>query len=83
MAGAEQRHLRLGRLLPAQAGGRREPRRAPEQALYPARAGGQATLRITFTAPLDAGTYQSAWQAFNPDGAAFGDAIFMTINVSP
>jgi hypothetical protein len=54
-----------------------------EQALFPARAGGQANLRIIFTAPLVTGTYQSAWQAFSPDGTAFGDAVFMTINVSP
>ena len=52
-----------------------------EQALYPARAGTQATLRITFIAPLETGTYQSAWQAFAPDGTPFGDAVYMTINV--
>jgi hypothetical protein len=54
-----------------------------EQALYPARAGRQATLRILFTAPAAAGTYQSAWQAISPDGTAFGDAIYITVNVSP
>lgn len=54
-----------------------------EQALYPARAGTQATLRIVFTAPPDAGTYQSAWQAFAPDGTAFGEAVYMQIDVSP
>ena len=53
-----------------------------EQALYPARAGTQATLKITFTAPLEAGTYRSAWQAFAPDGSSFGDAVYMTIVVS-
>ncbi len=52
-----------------------------EQALYPARAGTQATLRITFIAPLESGPYQSAWQAFAPDGTAFGDTVYMTINV--
>ena len=52
-----------------------------EQALYPARAGTQVPLRIVFTAPLLAGIYQSAWQAYSPDGAPFGDAIYMTINV--
>lgn len=52
-----------------------------EQALYPARAGSQATLQITFTAPSEPGTYSTAWQAFNPDDVAFGDAIFMEINV--
>ena len=53
-----------------------------EQALYPARAGTQATLKITFLAPQEFGTYQSAWQAFAPDGSPFGDAVFMTIVVS-
>lgn len=54
-----------------------------EQALYPARAGTQVTLRVLFIAPLEAGTYQSAWQAFGADGAAFGDTVFMQIVVSP
>lgn len=54
-----------------------------EQALYPARAGGQATLRILFAAPQAAGTYQSAWQAFGPDGTAFGEAVYIQISVSP
>ena len=52
-----------------------------EQALYPARAGAQVALRIMFTAPLEAGTFQSAWQAFAPDGSAFGDPIYMQIVV--
>ncbi|HTP02944.1 MAG TPA: NBR1-Ig-like domain-containing protein [Anaerolineales bacterium] len=54
-----------------------------EQALYPARAGTQPTLRIVFTAPQTAGTYQNAWQAFAPDGTAFGQQVFMQVNVSP
>jgi len=53
-----------------------------EQALYPARAGTQATLRIIFIAPLVAGTYDSAWQAFAPDGSAFGDAFYLQILVT-
>ncbi len=52
-----------------------------DQALYPARAGTQAILTINFTAPLEAGTYRTAWQAYGPDGAAFGDAIYMEITV--
>jgi hypothetical protein len=52
-----------------------------EQALYPARAGTQATLTIKFTAPLEAGIYRTAWQAYNPDGTAFGDAVYMQIVV--
>lgn len=54
-----------------------------EEALYPARAGTQATIHITFTAPPSPGTYRSAWQAFDPAGQAFGDQIFLQINVSP
>lgn len=50
-----------------------------EQALYPARAGTEVTLRIIFTAPTEPGTYQSAWQAFGPDGVAFGDPVFVEI----
>lgn len=52
-----------------------------DQALFPARAGAQATLTITFVAPLEAGAYQSAWQAFDANGNAFGDVIYMTIMV--
>jgi len=52
-----------------------------EQALYPARAGAQATLRIIFTAPSDTGTYTSTWQAFGPSGEAFGDTVYIQIVV--
>lgn len=52
-----------------------------DQALYPARAGTQVTLRIVFTAPSAAGTYQSTWQAFAPDGSAFGDSVYIQIEV--
>lgn len=54
-----------------------------EQALYPARAGTEVTLRILFTASSDLGIYESAWQAFGPDGVAFGDPVFLKITVSP
>jgi hypothetical protein len=54
---------------------------AAEQALYPARAGAQAMLRILFTAPSDTGTYKSTWQAFGPGGDAFGDPIYIQILV--
>jgi len=58
---------------------------APEEiALYPARSGTQAALQMTFTAPFTDGEYESAWQAFDPNGLAFGDPIFVRINaVSP
>ena len=54
-----------------------------EQILYPARAGTQAALQIIFTAPTFEGTYESGWQAYGPDGNAFGDAIWMRIAVIP
>lgn len=56
---------------------------ATEQSLYPARVGTQATLRIIFTAPKDAGEYVSEWQAFDPNGIPFGDSFFIKIIVSP
>jgi Ig-like domain from next to BRCA1 gene len=52
-----------------------------EQVLYPARAGTQATLQILFTAPTVEGTYESAWQAYGPDGTTFGDPIYMKVIV--
>jgi hypothetical protein len=53
-----------------------------EQALYPARAGTQATFRIVFTAPPTSGNYASAWQAIAPDGTTFGQALTIQINVT-
>ena len=52
-----------------------------EQALYPARADTQATLRILFTAPQEAGEYISEWQAFDENGIAFGKSFFIKIEV--
>ena len=55
---------------------------APEEiALYPARAGTQTTIQILFTAPFTDGVYESAWQAHDPDGIAFGDPIYVRIVV--
>ncbi|NTW12661.1 MAG: hypothetical protein HGA30_05050 [Anaerolineales bacterium] len=57
---------------------------APEEvALYPARSGTQVTIQINFTAPFEEGLYESAWQAFDPNGLAFGDPIYIRILVSP
>lgn len=57
---------------------------APQSlALYPARSGGEAMLRIEFIAPDETGTYRSAWQAYNPDGIAFGDPFYIEFIVSP
>jgi hypothetical protein len=55
----------------------------PQQPLYPARAGTEATIRILFTAPATEGIYQCQWQAIDPDGLPFGDAFYMEIFVTP
>jgi hypothetical protein len=52
-----------------------------EQALYPARSGTRLVVRVVFKAPLEPGSYRSAWQAFNPQGDPFGDPFFIEINV--
>jgi hypothetical protein len=51
------------------------------QDLYPARSGSSATIRMIFTAPDEPNTYRSAWQAYNPQGEAFGDPIFIEVTV--
>lgn len=56
---------------------------AQEQFLYPARAGTQATLRVLFTAPAEAGSYESTWQAVDSNGNFFGDWISIKIVVAP
>lgn len=52
-----------------------------KQALYPARAGTQATLRIVFTAPHSYGEVESSWQAVSPGGILFGDPIYVKVIV--
>ncbi len=55
---------------------------APEEmALFPARAGAEAVIRILFTAPRSPGQYFSTWQAVDPQGRPFGDPIYMQIVV--
>ena len=55
---------------------------APEEiALYPAKAGTQATIEILFTAPFTEGAYESAWQAVDPNGNPFGDPIYIRVTV--
>jgi len=51
------------------------------QPLFPARAGSTATIRIQMTAPAEAGTYRSAWQAYNPSDEPFGDPFYIEIVV--
>ncbi len=52
-----------------------------EVALFPARSGTQAMIRLVFPAPEEPGTYRTAWQAYNPIGEPFGDIIYMEIVV--
>jgi len=52
-----------------------------EQALFPARSGAEAVIRMLFTAPAEPGTYRSAWQARDPLGNLFGDPFFIEILV--
>ncbi len=54
-----------------------------EQFLHPVRAGKQANLRILLTAPTMEGTYESTWQAYGPDGIAFGDPIYLRVVAIP
>ncbi len=51
------------------------------QALYPARSGAEANIQIEFTAPIEPGVYRSAWSAYNPSDAAFGDPVYIYIVV--
>jgi hypothetical protein len=53
-----------------------------ESAIYPARAGTQAAIQILFTAQFTDGTYESAWQAFDPNGNPFGDVIYIRVFVA-
>ena len=53
----------------------------PEYALFPARSGSQAEIRILFTAPQESGVHRSAWQAYDPQGELFGDPIFIEVVV--
>jgi hypothetical protein len=55
---------------------------AKDQALYPARSGSRANLRIVLTAPTKPDKYHIVWQAANPAGQLFGDPIYMDIVVS-
>jgi len=55
---------------------------SPEvQALFPARSGSAAVIRMILLAPAEPGTYRSAWQAFTPDDQPFGDPFYIEIIV--
>ena len=52
-----------------------------EVALFPARAGAEAVIRMVFTAPEKPGPHFSTWQAYDPQGRPFGDPIYIQIIV--
>jgi hypothetical protein len=52
-----------------------------EMALYPARSGAKANVRILFIAPTEPGMYQSAWQAYDPQGQPYGDHLYIKVVV--
>jgi hypothetical protein len=54
---------------------------SPEQALFPARAGLTAFIRIIFNAPAEPGEYFSEWQAFDDQGIPFGESFLIKIVV--
>ncbi|MEI6288986.1 MAG: NBR1-Ig-like domain-containing protein [Chloroflexota bacterium] len=44
-------------------------------------AGTQTIISINFIAPSEAGTYQTAWQLYNPQGIEIGKPVYMIIIV--
>ncbi|MCJ7623771.1 MAG: NBR1-Ig-like domain-containing protein [Anaerolineaceae bacterium] len=52
-----------------------------EQSLAPARSGSRTTIRVEFTAPEQPGSYQSIWQAYNPEEEPFGDTFYIEVIV--
>lgn len=54
----------------------------PVQTLLPLKGGAKGMIRIMFTAPSEPGSYQSEWQAYNPDDVPFGDPVFIQIVVT-
>lgn len=52
-----------------------------ELALFPARPGTQAELRVIFIAPQENRYHRSTWQAYGPDGQVFGDPFYIDLFV--
>ncbi len=51
------------------------------QPLVPTRPGAEAVIRIDFVAPETPGIHTSVWQAVSPQGQAFGDPIYILVEV--
>ena len=45
--------------------------------------GEEGEVTVIFTAPQNAGSYYSSWQAYDPQGNPFGDDIYIEIYVDP
>ncbi len=52
------------------------------QALIPARNGTEAIVQIEFITPQEPGRYEATWQAYGPDGEAFGEWLSISIAVT-
>jgi hypothetical protein len=50
-------------------------------ALFPARSGADAVWSISLAAPKEAGEYLGRWQAVDPEGQAFGEVVYLQIEV--
>ncbi len=53
-----------------------------EITLYPASAGSTATWQVQLTAPIEPGEHISIWQARAPDGALFGEQVYLWVIVA-
>ncbi len=51
-------------------------------ALYPARAGIQAIWQVSIHVPESEGEVIGRWQAQNPDGVAFGQEVYVVLEVA-
>ena len=52
------------------------------QSLIPARNGTEAIVHLEFIAPQEPGKYEATWQAYGPDGEAFGEWLSISIAVT-
>ena len=53
-----------------------------EIALFPARAGSAAVWQVLLTAPFQPGEHISIWQARSPEGAFFGEQVYLWVVVA-
>jgi hypothetical protein len=53
-----------------------------EIALYPASAGSNAVWQVQLVAPAEPGEHISIWQASAPDGARFGEQVYLWVVIA-